>query len=34
LPFWREECFGYLARARDPLTIITAKVVLLLPVIE
>jgi hypothetical protein len=34
LPFRREERLGCLARIRDPPAIITAKVVLLLPVVE
>jgi hypothetical protein len=34
LRFRREERLGCLARARDPLTVITARVVPLLPVVE
>ena len=34
LPFRREERLGRLALARDRLTVVTAEVVLLLPVIE
>ena len=34
LPFRREERLGRLASARDPLAIITARVVVLLPVVE
>ena len=34
LPFRREECLGCLVRARDPLTIIAARRVMLLPVVE
>jgi hypothetical protein len=34
LPFRREERLGRPARARDPLTIIAARVVMLLPVVE
>jgi hypothetical protein len=34
LPFRREERLGRLARARDPLTIIAARGVMLLPMVE